>query len=367
MKFDVIVVGAGLSGSVAARYFAEKGKTVLLIEKRNHVAGNCYDYKNDSNISIHKYGPHIFHTKYKHVWDYVNRFAHFHNYQHRVLSYTDGKYFPFPINLDTINMAFGLNLSAGEIQDFLHAEATNSGLTPPPNNFREAVISQIGETLYQMFFEGYTKKQWEREPDQLKPELAKRIPVRYNRDDRYFSDRYQGIPVEGYTGLTLNILNHDKISLLLKCDYFTVRDQLSADIIVYTGELDTFFDNSFGELEYRSVRFEFRNLEREKYQPAAVVNYPNDYDWTRITEFKYFTGDASPKTTICLEFPLSAGDPYYIVPTEENAQKRKKYMEKVRELEDKGKYIFIGRLAEYRYFNMDEVILNTLTRLDEKY
>lgn len=367
MNFNVVVVGAGFSGAVSARYFAEKGEKVLVVEKKGHIAGHCYDYLNDINISIHKYGPHIFHTRAKQVWDYVNRFSQFHPYQHRVLSYTDGTYFNFPINVDTINKAYAEDLSTREVENFLKEEAGRSTFDSPPKNFRDAVISQVGERLYGLFFEGYTRKQWERDPEELDASLAKRIPVRHNRDDRYFSDQYQGIPSKGYAELIRNILDHDNISILLKCDYFSIREGLNPEVTIYTGELDAFFDYKFGKLEYRSVHFDLQSLDKEYYQPAAVVNYPNDYDWTRITEFKYFSDEPSPKTTICIEYPQAAGDPYYIVPTQENMRKREEYIAEVQKLEETKNFIFLGRLAEYKYFNMDEVILNALGKLEANF
>jgi UDP-galactopyranose mutase len=367
MDFRVVVVGAGFSGAVSARFFAEKGEKVLVIEKKEHTAGHCYDYRNESNISIHKYGPHIFHTKSKQVWDYVKRFSRFFPYQHRVLSYAEGKHFNFPINVDTINKAFAEHLSTNEVEDFLKYEVSSSVFNSPPRNFRDAVVSQVGERLYGLFFEGYTRKQWERDPKELDANLAKRIPVRLNRDDRYFSDQYQGIPSAGYTELIRNILDHENISILLKCDYFSIRESLNPEITVYTGELDAFFDYKFGKLEYRSVRFDLQTMDKEYYQPAAVVNFPNDYDWTRITEFKYFTGEPSPKTTVCFEYPQAVGDPYYVVPTQENMKKREEYIAEVRKLENTKKFVFLGRLAEYKYFNMDEVILNALGKLEAKF
>ncbi len=356
MRVEVLVVGAGLAGSVAARSLAEMGKKVLVIERARHVAGHCHDYLNDAGITIHSYGPHIFHTKEKAVWDFVKRFSDFSTYQHRVLSYAEGRLFPFPINRDTICQAFGLELDVNQAADFLKAEAGKAGLSGSPKTYQEAVISQVGQRFYDLFFKNYTAKQWGRDPQTLSPDLASRIPVRSNRDDRYFSDSYQGMPLPGYTRMVEKVLDHENISLMLGSDYFSLKEGIEAGLVVYTGELDRYFDYRFGELEYRSLDLEYKTLDQERYQEAAVVNYPNDYDWTRITEFKLLTGEKSAKTTICLEYPKAKGEPYYIVPDQANARKRDLYLAEVEKLERSGSHLFIGRLAQYAYYNMDQVI-----------
>ena len=362
--FDVVIVGAGLAGSTAARALAENGYKVLVVEKHKHIAGHCHDYKDENGITVHKYGPHIFHTTKKSVWDFVNNFSQFHYYQHKVLSYVEGKLVPFPINRDTLVEVFGINIPTYEVEEFLDKEVKKSKFNTPPRNFRDVVVSKVGERLYELFYKHYTIKQWGRDPEELAPEVAKRIPVRTNRDDRYFSDKYQGIPKFGYTKMVENILNHEKIALMLGVDYFQVKDMLRPKLTVYTGELDRFFDYVYGRLEYRSLRLELKTFEKEYYQPVAVVNYPNDYDWTRITEYKHFLNEKSTKTTICFEYPLSEGEPYYIVMTQDNLDKREKYMEEVEKLEKTGEYIFVGRLAEYKYYNMDEVIDSSLKKVE---
>ncbi len=362
-EFEVIVVGSGLSGSTAARILAEAGYKVLITEKRKHVGGNVYDYKNEYNITIHKYGPHIFHTNYKDVWDFANRFAKFRHYQHKVLSYVDGRYIPFPINLDTIRELFGVSISVNEMEEFLRKEVEKSAYNDPPRNFKDVIVSQVGERLYETFFKNYTIKQWEKDPEELSPEVAKRIPIRFSRDDRYFSDKYQGIPERGYTDLVNKMLDHENITVMLGADYFEVRNLFKPKLLVYTGELDRFFDYTYGKLEYRSLRFECRTYDVEYYQPVAVVNYPNDYDFTRITEYKYFLGENSEKTTVCFEYPKSEGIPYYVVLTKENEEKREKYMREVEKLEKSGEYLFIGRLAEYKYYNMDQAIKMSMEKV----
>ncbi|NUU95863.1 UDP-galactopyranose mutase [Marinitoga sp. 1135] len=365
MKYEIVIVGAGLAGATAARLLAEKGKKVLVIEQHKHIAGHCHDYKNEHGITVHTYGPHIFHTKNKKVWDFVNRFTEFHYYQHKVLSYAEGKLIPFPINRDTLKEVFGIEIGTHEVKEFLEKEVKKSKFNNPPKNFRDAVVSQVGERLYEMFFKNYTIKQWERDPEELSAEIAKRIPVRENRDDRYFSDQYQGIPKHGYTKMVENMLDHENISLLLGADYFEVNDLFESELTIYTGELDRFFDYKYGKLEYRSLELKFKTFDKEYYQPVATVNYPNDYDWTRITEFKHFLDEKSNKTTVCFEYPKAEGEPYYVVMTEDNMEKRKKYMEEVEKLEKTGKYIFVGRLAEYKYYNMDQVIEKSIERVEE--
>ncbi len=286
MEFDCLVAGAGLSGSTAARLLAESGKKVLVLEKHKHLAGHCHDFLSSAGITVHTYGPHIFHTNIKEVWDFLKQYTEFRFFQHRVLGYAEGMEVPFPINRDTINQVFGENITTGEVRKFLDREVSCSTYNHPPRNFRDAVVSQVGERLYNLFFKNYTIKQWERDPEELSADVANRIPVRSNRDNRYFADQYQGIPVGGYTEMVKNMLDHENISVMSNVDYFEIRKNISSifdeekGLTVYTGELDRFFDYRYGELEYRSLDIEFRTLDTEWYQNAAVVNYPNDYDFT---------------------------------------------------------------------------------------
>ncbi|MCE5256632.1 MAG: UDP-galactopyranose mutase [Spirochaetaceae bacterium] len=363
MNYDVIIVGAGLSGSTAARVLAEKGKKVLVVEKHRHVAGHCHDYRNEYGITVHTYGPHIFHTNDAAAWKFASRFTDFHFFQHRVLSYADGQLIPFPINADTINQVFGISIGVDEVEGFLASQVAHSSFNSPPKNFRDAVVSQIGKRLYSTFFEEYTRKQWGRDPELLSPEVAKRIPVRTNRDGRYFSDHYQGIPARGYTAMIDSMLDHPNISLMLGTDWFDIREDLDAKTTIFTGELDRFFDYKFGKLEYRSLDLVLKTLDQESYQNVAVVNYPNDYDWTRITEYKKFLDEKSPWTTVCFEYPKQEGEPFYVVMTDDNMAKRDKYMQEVEKLEASGSWLFIGRLAEYKYYNMDQVISATLQKV----
>lgn len=364
MIYDVTVVGSGLAGATAARLLAERGKSVLVLEKRKHIAGNCYDYKNDYGITVHQYGPHIFHTDNRDIWQFVNRFSKFNHFQHKVLSYAEGRLMPFPINRDTLCEVFGIDIPVDQVHDYLGKEVHKAKFNNPPENFRDAVVSQVGEKLYELFFKNYTKKQWEKAPEALSAEIAARIPIRENRDPRYFSDKYQGLPLNGYTKMISAMLDHPNISIQLNCDFFTLKHTLKSPLIVYTGLLDQFFDFRHGHLDYRSVIFDFETVESECFQPVAVVNYPNDYDFTRITEFKHMTGERSPASTLCYEYPSASGEPCYVVLDPENMKKRSAYQNEVTALEATGKYLFVGRLAEYKYYNMDQVIAAVMTKLD---
>ncbi len=365
MRFEVLVVGSGLSGATAARILAEAGHRVLVIEKRSHIGGNVYDFRDEAGVRVHKYGPHIFHTTSKRVWDFLRQFTTFRLYQHKVLSFVEGRLVPFPINVQTLREVFGIkDLNIYDARELLEKEVKGSKFNDPPRNFRDVVVSQVGERLYELFFKGYTVKQWERDPEELSPEVAKRIPVRFNFDDRYFSDKYQGIPEKGYTEMMNRILDHENISLFLNVDYFEVRDLFKPKLTVYTGRLDRFFDNAYGQLEYRSLRFEYKTLDMEWYQPVATVNYPSDYDFTRITEFKHFLREATSKTTIAFEYPAKEGEPFYVVLTDDNEKKRDLYLKEVKKLEKSGEFLFMGRLAEYKYYNMDQAVLRAIAKVE---
>ena len=355
-----IVVGAGPAGCVVAERLAAAGRRVLVVEKRNHIGGNAFDELNEQGILIHRYGPHAFHTDRVPVWDYLSRFAEWNVYQHRVLACVDGKQVPVPVNLDTVNQVFGMALSAGEMEAYLHGQG--AGGDQVPQNAEEMAISRVGYILYDKIFKNYTKKQWGVWPHELEPEVTARIPVRYSRDSRYFTDRYQGLPLLGYTRMFESMLEHPNICVQLQTDFLDIRRELKWNRLIYTGPLDEYFDFRHGRLPYRSLRFDYETLPQQCYQAAGSVNYPNEYEFTRITEFKHLTGQAHPWTTICREYPQNGGEPYYPVPQAASRELRERYLRDVRQLE---KVFFVGRLAEYQYLNMDVVVEHAL-QLAEK-
>jgi UDP-galactopyranose mutase len=351
---DCVVVGAGFSGCTAARLLAESGAKVLVLEQKRHVGGHCHDYRDRHGITVHTYGPHIFHTNDTAVWKFLGRFAEFRPYEHRVLSHVRGRLLPFPINIETLRALFGPLGGPEDVRALLRAEVGRSTFRTPAVDFRDAVVSQVGETLYALFFENYTRKQWGRDPAQILPEVARRIPVREDDESRYFTDLHQGIPACGYAALMGRMLDHPNIGVELGSDWFRQRDGLEAGLTVYTGEIDRFFGRRHGRLPYRSLRFRLRTFRRERFQPAAVVNYPNEHRYTRVTEYKHFLGEQSPWTTVAYEYPADGGEPFYIVLTPETVRLRELYMGDVAEA---GKGVMLtGRLAEYRYYNMDQAV-----------
>lgn len=355
MKFKYIIVGAGLSGlTIAEKIANELNERVLIIEKRSHIGGNCYDYYNEDGILIHKYGPHIFHTNSKEVWNYLSNFTQWYYYQHRVLSYIDGQLIPMPITTETINKLYNLNLSNFEVEEFLNKQALQ---IDEINSSEDVVLSKAGKDIYEKFFKNYTKKQWDVYPNELDKSVISRIPVRYNRDTRYFTNKYQGMPKYGYTKMCEKMVENRNIHILLNTDYKDVINDIEYEKLIYTGPVDSYFDFKYGKLKYRSIGFEFETLNCESYQEAAVVNYPNDYDFTRITEFKKLTGQESNKTTIVREYPTWEGEPYYPYPTKDCAEQYKLYKQECDKLTN---VIFIGRLAEYKYYDMDAVVKRAL-------
>jgi UDP-galactopyranose mutase len=359
-EFDFLVVGAGFSGAVVAERIASQlDKKVLLVEKRDHIGGNAFDHFNEEGILVHRYGPHIFHTNYEDVWRYLSQFTEWNGYVHRVLAYVDGKKVPIPINLTTVNTLLGKNFDEKGLKEYF--ETVRVKITDI-RNARDVVVSQVGEYFYEKFYKNYTIKQWGIEPEQLAPEVTKRVPVRYNNDDRYFTDRYQGLPVHGYTKLFENLLSNRNITLMLNRDYKDVIGDIRFGRLIYTGPIDYFFDYKYGRLPYRSLRFEFETHDREYFQEVAVVNYPNDFDFTRITEFKHMTLQKHPKTTIVKEYPISDGEPYYPIPAKDCLEIYNRYKKEADKL--KSVY-FTGRLAEYKYYNMDVVIKKSLELFEQ--
>jgi UDP-galactopyranose mutase len=349
--YDYLVVGAGYAGSVIAERLASLGKKVLVIDKREHIGGNAYDYIDDAGVLVHRYGPHIFHTRDLEVMRYLSKFTSWRFYEHRVMANIDGDLYPMPINRTTINKLYKLDLDEDGVRRYYDDVKINLDKI---NNSEDAVISQVGRELYEKFFKHYTKKQWEMWPSQLKPEVCKRIPVRTNDDDRYFSDEYQFMPSDGYTKMFQNILDHNNIEVRTGVSYAEIKDSVKYDRLIYTGPIDEYFGYSYGKLPYRSLRFELETHQVPKYQPVATVNYPTEQPaYTRITEYKHLTGQETMSTTIGKEYPTADGDPYYVVPEEEALKLYDKYKD---ESSNYQNVFFIGRLAEYRYYNMDQVV-----------
>ena len=360
--FDYLIVGAGFAGSVLAERLASQAdKKVLICDRRTHIAGNAFDHYNDQGLLVHRYGPHIFHTNSLEVFEYLSQFTEWRAYQHRVLASVDGKLVPIPINLDTINALYGLNLTALEVEDFLKSVAEPRASV---RTSEDVVVSKIGRELYEKFYRGYTRKQWGLDPSELDAAVAARVPVRTNRDDRYFTDKYQAMPLHGYTRMFERMLSHPNIKVMLNADYREIVDFVPFKEIIYTGPVDEFFNYRYGKLPYRSLHFKHETHDCERFQEAPVVNYPNDYQYTRITEFKYLTGQEHSKTSIVYEFPRAEGDPYYPVPRPENAELYKKYKELADQQQARGVW-FVGRLATYKYYNMDQVTAQALTLFEK--
>lgn len=358
--FDYLIVGAGFAGSILAERLARgSGKRVLVIDKRAHIGGNAYDHYNDEGLLIHKYGPHIFHTNSKDVFAYLSRFTQWRPYEHRVLASVDGQLLPMPINLDTINQLYGLNLNAMRLDDFFKSVAEPKERVATSE---DVVVNKIGRQLYEKFFRNYTRKQWGLDPSELDASVTSRVPIRMNRDNRYFNDTYQAMPLHGYTRMFENMLDHPNIKVMLDTDYHEILHMVPFHEMIYSGPIDEFFDYCYGKLPYRSLQFKFETIDQPVYQSAPVVNYPNEHAYTRVTEFKYLTGQEHPKTSVVYEYPCAKGDPYYPVPRPENADLYKKY--RVLAETTPGVH-FVGRLATYKYYNMDQVSAQALTLYDK--
>lgn len=354
--FDYLVVGAGFSGSVIAERLAtQQGKKVLVVDRRNHIGGNAYDHYDNAGVLVHKYGPHIFHTNSRDVFEYLSQFTEWRPYEHRVRASVDGQLVPIPINLDTINTLYGLKLTSFQVAEFFESVAESKDYI---RTSEDVVVSKVGRELYEKFFRNYTRKQWGLDPSELDKSVIARIPTRTNRDDRYFTDTYQAMPLHGFTRMFENMLSHPNIKVMLNTDYREIQKSIPCREMVYSGPVDEFFEFRFGKLPYRSLEFKHETHNMPVFQSAPVVNYPNEHLYTRITEFKYLTGQEHLKTSIVYEFPRAEGDPYYPVPRPENAELYKKY----KELADATSGVhFVGRLATYKYYNMDQCVAQALT------
>jgi UDP-galactopyranose mutase len=359
LHYDTLVVGAGFAGSVIAeRLASQAGQRVLVVERRRHVGGNAHDRHDDAGLLVHPYGPHIFHTNSAEVFQYLSRFTRWRPYQHRVLANVDGQLLPMPINLDTVNRLYGLSLTSFELDGFFASVAEKVDRV---RTSEDVVVSRVGRDLYNKFYRGYTRKQWALDPSELDASVAARVPTRSNRDDRYFTDTYQAMPLHGYTRMFEAMLAHDNIHLLLGTDYRDVVHVVPWKHLVYTGPIDAFFDHRHGRLPYRSLDFEHVTLApppgRAHVQPVGTINHPNDHAYTRVTEFKHLTGQQHALSSLVYEHPRSHGDPYYPVPRAENTTLYRRYEADAEALADVS---FIGRLATYKYYNMDQAVAQAL-------
>jgi len=361
--FDWLIVGAGFAGSVLAERLAtQRGERVLVIDRRNHIGGNAYDRHDDAGVLIHQYGPHIFHTNSQMIFDHLSQFTEWRPYEHRVLANVDGMLVPIPINLDTVNKLYNLNLTSEELPQWF---ADRAERVEEIKTSEDVVVSVVGRELYEKFFQGYTRKQWGMDPSELDRSVTARVPTRTNRDDRYFTDEYQFMPKHGYTRMFEKMLKHPNISVMTQTDYRDVRDLIPHKRLIFTGPIDEYFDFRFGRLPYRSLQFRHVTLDQEQALPVATVNYPQTEDYTRISEYKHMTGQQHPKTTLTYEYPSAIGDPYYPIPRPENAELFKKYERLAMQTPNVW---FVGRLATYRYYNMDQVTgqaLATFRRINE--
>ena len=369
--FDWLIVGAGLTGITFAERVANCfGKKVLIVEKRNHIGGNAYDSYDSNGVLIHHYGPHIFHTKSKKIWDYISKFTDWNFYQHEVLASVDNKLLPLPFNLNSLRTSFS-NEDASRIEYLLldsyklnsNISVLSTLLTSSNKDFQ-----YLGKFIYDKIIYGYTKKQWGVTPDCLDREIFNRIPMRVSWDNRYFQDPYQGVPKYGYTQMFKNMLRNKNIEVILNTDYRRIFNEIQFDRVLYTGPIDNFFDYTHGELPYRSLKFDFAFYPCDFYQRTAQVNYPNDYDFTRISEFKYMTQQKIDGTTIVQEFPQpyirDKNEPLYPILNKASRYQHALYLKEARKVSKT--ILFSGRLADYRYYNMDHAVARVLKLFKDK-
>jgi UDP-galactopyranose mutase len=361
-KVDLLVVGAGYAGAVVAeRCASQLGWSCLVVDRRGHIGGNAHDGTDAAGVLLHTYGPHYFRTNSDRIVEYLSAFTTWHPVEYKILSWAEGRHWQFPINLNTYEQLVG---HAATIEEMEAALAAWRVPIADPKNSEEVIVAQVGWKLYEMFFKNYTRKQWRRDPRELDASVCGRIPIRSNRDDRYFSDKFQALPQDGYTAMFRRILDHPKIEVVLNTDYRELLPQVEYRHLVYTGEIDAYFDYSEGRLPYRSLRFERETLAQEFFQPVMQVNYPNDHEFTRIVEIKHATGQQLPVTTIVREYPEDHGpgkEAYYPIPAPDARAVYEKY--RLRAEAERG-VSFIGRLATYRYYNMDQVIGMALTEFE---
>ncbi|MFX0547080.1 UDP-galactopyranose mutase [Roseovarius sp. S1116L3] len=354
--YEWVVIGAGFAGSVLAERIATvRGERVLLVDRRSHLGGNAHDRHDEHGILVHEYGPHIFHTNAASVFDYLSQWTHWRPYEHRVLSHVNGRYLPFPINLDTINALYDLDLDVSGMERFIEARRE---AVKDVRSAKDHFLATVGRELYEIFFEGYTRKAWGIDAADLDKSVASRIPLRMSRDDRYFSDRFQQMPINGYSAMFLRMTDHPKIDFALDTDWAELKhSRIRFRRLVFTGPIDSYFNYRFGPLPYRSLEFRRVTLETRQFQLAAVVNYPGSEPYLRVTEHKHLTGQIHRKTTLTYEYPAVQGPPFYPIPRRANHQKYLRYREVARRTPDVW---FVGRLATYRYYNMDQVVAQAL-------
>ncbi|MDR2883591.1 MAG: UDP-galactopyranose mutase [Deferribacteraceae bacterium] len=362
IRYDNLIVGCGLSGAVLAERLASlHGETSLVIDKKDHIAGNCYDYK-DNGISVHRYGPHIFHTNNAVVWQYLSQFTDWHPYMHRVLVYIDGQTAPFPFNLNTIRQVFPQSLAEKLEGKLLHLFEYGKKIPIMELlNSSDDDLQFLANYIYEKVFKNYTIKQWGLRPEELDGSVTARVPISISSDNRYFGDTYQGIPANGYTDMIANILKNDKVTVKTGVAFSDIKDFVDYDRLIYTAPIDEYFDYKFGKLPYRSLKFDISVQDTEYYQSVATVNYPNDYDFTRITEFKHFLDERSDKSIIMKEFPKphkeGENEPLYPIMQDENRQIYQRYLAEAQKIPN---LIFAGRLGEYKYYDMDKVVERAL-------
>lgn len=356
---DYLIVGAGFAGSVCAERLASAGHSILLIDRRPHIGGNAYDEVDAHGILVHPYGPHIFHTNAKRVFEYLSRFTDWRFYEHRVLAEVEGDLLPIPINRTTINRLYGLDLDEDGVRRFIEDVRVPRD---PIRTSEDVVLSSVGPDLCDKFFRGYTAKQWGLDLSELSAGVAARIPTRTNDDDRYFTDNFQYMPAEGYARMFERMLDHPNIEIRTGTDLAEVRDSVDFGHMIYSGPIDAFYDCRFGKLPYRSLEFRHEHIAGEdRVQSVGTVNYPNSEEFTRITEFKHLTGQKAAGTSVVREYPQAEGDPFYPIPRPENEALFKRYQQ----LADAEPGVtFVGRLAQYRYYNMDQVVAAALSTAD---
>lgn len=369
MKSEWLIIGAGYSACVLAERIATQlNQRVLIVERRNHIGGNAYDYYNEHGILVHKYGPHIFHTKSKKAWNYLSQFTQWRPYYHHVLGVIEGKKVPIPFNINTLYALFPPRYA--EKLESLLLKNFGFGVKVPILKLRESTsgdLALLANYIYENIFLHYTTKQWGLKPEDLDRNVTGRVPVYISRDNRYFQDRYQAMPKLGYTEMFRRMLNHPNIKILLNTNYREIIDDVCFNRLICTGPIDAFFDYCHGELPYRSIRFQFETLEQEWYQEVGTVNYPNDYDITRITEQKYLSGQSSSKTTLVTEYPEAyipgKNDPYYPILNKENRTQLALYQREAKNLN--GSVIFAGRLGDYKYYDMDQAVVRALNQFEK--